>query len=189
MCASEKEQQPKALQNTPPPTYSPEQVGEGIWIYPTDTIYGIGCNATRKELVEKIRIIKERDEKPFSIIAPSKKWILEHCDVDPSFLERLPGHYTLLCKKKDPSFLSWVSSTDIIGIRMINHSFQQLVSKAGIPFVTTSVNKSGKPPAKKIQDISNTILEQVDVVIDEGELTGRPSTLINTITGEIIERV
>ncbi|MEM3405361.1 MAG: Sua5/YciO/YrdC/YwlC family protein [Candidatus Pacearchaeota archaeon] len=47
-----------------------------IFIYPTDTIYGIGCNALNKKSVEKIKRIKKRDKnKPLSIIAPSKNWI------------------------------------------------------------------------------------------------------------------
>ena len=75
---------------------------KSIFIYPTDTIYGIGCNAEESKLVEKIREIKNRDKKPFSIIAPSIKWILENCETTEKEISKyLPGPYTLILKKKN----------------------------------------------------------------------------------------
>jgi len=162
-----------------------------ILIYPTDTVYGIGCNALDSKAVYKIRNIKARDkDKPLSIIAPSIDWIKENCIIEqelmPNLEKYLPGPYTLILKKKDPNFLTQVSNTDSLGIRIPDSKFTKQIQETGIPFITTSVNLSGEPFAVKISNISNEIKSQVDEIIDIGELNGRPSTLI--INGKEIKR-
>ncbi|MEK6858214.1 MAG: L-threonylcarbamoyladenylate synthase, partial [Nanoarchaeota archaeon] len=139
-----------------------------IFIYPTDTIYGIGCDALNKNAVDKIRQIKRRDEKPFSVIAPNFEWIHENCIVDFDLKKYLPGAYTLILKKKNPSFLNWVSDKETLGVRIPNHNFTKEIQKTNVPFITTSVNFSGEKPASKIENISEEILNKVDYVIDEG---------------------
>lgn len=150
-----------------------------IFIYPTDTLYGIGCNAEDKQAVEKIKQIKSRDkDKPLSIIAPSKEWIKQNCIVDVELDKYLPGPYTLILKKKNPNFLNQISSTEFIGIRIPACQFSNQVKQAKVPFITTSVNLAGEAFATTIKEIPKQILEKADIVIDKGELNGRPSTLI-----------
>ncbi len=159
-----------------------------VFIYPTDTIYGLGCDATNAESVSFIKNLKYRDkDKPMSVIAPSVEWIKEHCVVEDEMLEKyLPGPYTLIIKKKDPEFMKDVSSNDCLGVRIPDCEFTKLVEKAGIPFITTSVNLVGEPYAIKISDISAEILDAVDIVIGVGKLDGRPSILL--IEGKEIVR-
>jgi len=158
-----------------------------IFIYPTDTIYGIGCNALNENAVNKIKEIKGRDkDKSLSIIVPSIKWIKENCIVDVELSKYFPGPYTLILKKKRPDFLLWVSNTDSLGIRIPAHKFTKKIQEAGVPFITTSVNLSGQEPVKKVSEISQQILNKVDEVIDVGELSGKPSTLV--INGREIKR-
>ena len=152
-----------------------------IFIYPTDTIYGIGCNALNESAVNKIKEIKKRDKnKPLSIISPSIEWIKENCIIDENLdlNKYFPGPYTLILKKKNPDFLSWVSSTDSLGVRIPANEFTKKIQEAGVPFITTSVNLSGEKPITKISRISQQILNKVDNVINSGELNGRPSTLV-----------
>jgi L-threonylcarbamoyladenylate synthase len=151
-----------------------------VFIHPTDTIYGIGCDATNIEAVNSIKGLKYRDkDKPMSVIAPSIEWIKENCVVEDEMLEKyLPGPYTLIIKKKDPEFMKDVSSNDSLGVRIPDCEFTKLVEKAGVPFITTSVNLVGEPYAIKISDISAEILDAVDIVIGVGKLDGRPSTLL-----------
>ena len=71
-----------------------------VFLYPTDTVYGLGCDATNSAAVKRIRTIKTSDH-PFSIIAPSKEWILKNMIVkDKKKLDKLPGKYTLIFKMK-----------------------------------------------------------------------------------------
>ena len=157
-----------------------------IFVYPTDTIYGLGCNAYNKDSVEKIKMIKKRDNKPLSVIAPSFDWIEKHLIVDVDLKKYLPGPYTLILKKKDKDFLNWVSDTDSLGIRIPDCNFTKIIQLANLPFITTSVNLSGKRPIIKINQIPKQIKDKVDIIIDVGPLTGRPSTLI--IGGKKIKR-
>ena len=75
-----------------------------VFIHPTDTIYGIGCNAEVSSAVRKVRQLKARATNPFSVIAPSLEWINENCVVTKEadeWLEKLPGPYTLILKLKN----------------------------------------------------------------------------------------
>lgn len=157
-----------------------------IFIYPTDTIYGIGCDATNAKSVGKIREIKKRDAKPFSVIAPNLGWIEDNFVVDFDIKRYLPGPYTLLLKKKDINFLKHISENDRIGVRVPKNDFCFSVQEIGVPFVTTSVNISGEPFAKSVSDIKKEIVGSVDCVVDVGELNGNPSILI--IDGKEIKR-
>jgi L-threonylcarbamoyladenylate synthase len=158
-----------------------------IFIYPTDTIYGLGCDATNEESVALIRRIKNKDVKPMSVIAPSVEWVKENCVVDDESLAKyLPGPYTLILKKKDKDFMKDVSSDDTLGVRIPDAEFTKLVEKSGVPFITTSVNFTGEPYAISISDIDKKIMDSADIVIGVGKLDGRPSTLV--IDGKEISR-
>ncbi len=158
-----------------------------IFIYPTDTIYGIGCNAFIKSAVNKIKKIKLRkNDQPLSIIAPSFDWIGQNLILDCDIHRYLPGPYTLVLKKKYNNYLSYVSKTNSLGIRIPDCDFIKIIQKSKAPFITTSVNLSGEPFATKISDIPDSILEKVDYVIDAGKLNGNPSTII--INGKEIKR-
>ena len=157
-----------------------------IFIYPTDTIYGIGCNALNKKAVEKIRTIKQRDMKPFSVIAPNFEWIEENLIVNYDLKKYLPGKYTIIMKKKNPQFLNWVSNSDSLGVRIPDNDTCFEIQKSNVPFITTSVNITGQKPITEIRELPKEIKSQVDVIIDSGKLSGKPSTLI--INGKKVER-
>lgn len=150
-----------------------------ILIYPTDTIYGIGCDARNRASVRLIKRLKRRDaKKPVSIIAPSKQWIRSHLRVRHAyFLSKLPGPYTFVWEKKTNAFLSEVSKSTTLGVRIPDHPFVSLIRKAGVPFVTTSVNLSGDSPVRRVGEIPPSFARRVAYAIDAGKLGGRPSSL------------
>ncbi len=157
-----------------------------IFVYPTDTIYGIGCNALLDDAVRKVFCAKRRDESmALSVIAPSFEWICEYCDVDMDVVRKyLPGPYTLIVRKKDAGFLKLVcAGKGALGVRIIEHPIMKYFEMAGVPFVTTSVNVSGDAPVCDVSGISDEILRFVDVVIDEGVIQGKASTIVDLCEG------
>jgi tRNA threonylcarbamoyl adenosine modification protein (Sua5/YciO/YrdC/YwlC family) len=161
-----------------------------IFVYPTDTIYGIGCNAENAPSVEKIRNAKGRDEgKTFSVIAPGKEWIWSHADVTRSTRDMidklLPGPYTIILKANSKTPKPVLSPERSIGVRMPRHPFTALVEESGVPFVTTSVNIKGQPPVKSTADIQPEIRSVVDIVIDAGIMEGFASRVFDMRTDDI----
>jgi len=155
-----------------------------IFIHPTDTIYGLGCNALDDEAVKKLRAIKQRGSTPLSIIAPSKSWIYENCEVTEEaedWIGKLPGPYTLILRKKQ---LDCVASNvtpgvDTIGVRIPDHWISKFVKRLGYPIITTSANITGDQAMTSIDDLDDRLKTSVDFAIYEDELEGRPSKVID----------
>lgn len=172
------------------------KIKEGaVFIYPTDTIYGIGCSALNSEAIKKVRKLKERQDTPFSVIAPSKKWILHNCVVEgeaKEWIEKLPGPYTLILKLKNPSAVNSNVSPGkkTLGVRIPEHWIYNFISELDIPILTTSVNKHGKSFMTSHDDIDEEIAMSVDFMISDGKLEGKPSTLVHLEheEAEVIER-
>ncbi len=164
-----------------------------VFIYPTDTIYGLGCNAFNAESVRLIRGLKNRVKSPFSICVPSKKWIRQNCAItlrEEEWLRKLPGAYTLilLLKKEHTMLPEVMGNVQTIGIRLLKHWFQDVVKECGFPLITTSVNKHGEPFMTKLDNLDADLQKEVEFLIYEGEKESRPSTLIDIQTEEVIER-
>jgi len=157
-----------------------------IFIYPCDTIYGLGCNALNGASVKRLREIKQRSEKPFSVIAQSKEWILRNFEARKNYVNRLPGPYTFIMRPKKQGLLSVevTKGNDTVGVRIPDHPFIKVIQKAKVPFVTTSVNFAGQRPATDISKIPSEIINNVDYIIGDIVLDNAPSTLID-LTSEI----
>ncbi len=145
------------------------------FIYPTDTIYGIWCSATNLESINKIKKIKNRENKLFSVIVPSFDWIKDNCIINDSQLLRikklLPWAYTIILLKKGAGTL---------GVRIPKHYFSDIIEKVWIPFITTSVNLSWKESVIKFENIPKSIYNKVDYIINDDILVSwRWSTIID----------
>ncbi len=165
-----------------------------LFIYPTDTIYGIGCKATDAKAVQKVRELKrQRPTAPFSLCVPSLLWIEKNCVVDKkvkTWLQKLPGPYTLILKLKNKQAIApnVAPAINTIGIRCPNHWFQQVVEKAGFPIISTSANRTGQPFMTSLENIDSEVEKVIDFMIYEGPKEGKPSKIIDVDKEEIKER-
>ena len=164
----------------------------GTFIYPTDTLYGIGCDATSKAAVEKIYTIKLRDgRKPLSILVSDYAMLLEYCEVS-SAQERtlhalLPGPYTFILKLRKPLP---TSQTMEIGVRVPEHYFARQVSRElNLPIVTTSANLSGEKDAAKLEEVDKAVSSKADLLIDGGECQyAQGSTVIDLLRMKVLRK-
>lgn len=157
-----------------------------VFIYPTDTIYGIGCISSNKKSIEKIRKIKKRNKKPLSIIAPSKKWIIKNTKSNKNlkkYLKKLPGKYTLILELKNKKTAP-NKNLKTIGIRIPKSWTSKIAKKVNQPIITTSVNISNKPHMTSLKNLEKSIKSKIDFIIYEGELNKKPSKVINLITNK-----
>ncbi|MBN2052872.1 threonylcarbamoyl-AMP synthase [Candidatus Woesearchaeota archaeon] len=159
------------------------ELKNSVFIYPTDTIYGIGCDATNKELVAKVREIKKSAIQPFSIIIPNKNLIYENCKNGEKIREwadKLPGPYTIIMRVKKKFFADNVNPDgDTIGVRIPNNWFYDYVKKMKVPIITTSANITGGDFMTDIENLNPEIKKKVDFIIYDGPIKGRPSTIVN----------
>lgn len=168
-----------------------DELKKSVFVYPTDTIYGLGCNATDEKLVTKIRKIKNTQH-PFSIIVPNKEWIYQNCEVTQEaeeWIRKLPGPYTLILKLKNPKALAknvyHSNSMNTVGVRMPNHWFLAVAYQMKVPIITTSANVSGRDFMTTLDDLDSAIRNNVDYVFYDGEKRGKPSTMINLVGPEV----
>ncbi len=160
-----------------------------VFIHPTDTIYGLGCNAESEEAVNKVREIKQRKDNPFSVIAPSKEWIRNNCEISDEgeeWLEKLPGPYTLILKLKNRECIakSVNLGMESLGVRIPDHWFTKFVEEFGGPVITTSANITGGNFMTSIDNLDSQIKNRVDFIVYEDEKKASPSEIIDLTKGK-----
>ena len=144
----------------------------GIILYPTDTSWGIGCDAANTEAVQRIYRLKQRDEaKSMIILLDSdnklQSYISEVPDIAYDLIEFAENPLTLVmpgAKNLSPAI---INADGTVGIRVTSHPFcQQLIQRLRRPLVSTSANISGKPSPQYFSQIEQEIIDGVDYVVD-----------------------
>lgn len=160
-----------------------------LFIHPTDTIYGLGCNALDEGAVNDLRTAKRQLSRPFSIMVPDKEWIYNNCVITPGveeWIDKLPGPYTLILNLKRNAVAKSVNlGEDTIGVRLPEHWFREILKKAGLPIITTSANITGENFMTSIDELDPMIKMKCDFMIDEGIKKGTPSTIVDLSSEEI----
>jgi tRNA threonylcarbamoyl adenosine modification protein (Sua5/YciO/YrdC/YwlC family) len=155
----------------------------GVIVYPTDTLYGFGADATNDEAIDKINLIKERSG-PMSVIAADENMAIEWMDIEDEQIEvvkpYLGGTQTLIARVKFNVVSSTILGEDnTLGIRIPNNKFcNELSFQFGKPIVSTSVNRTGEQPMNDTVQIESEFSSEVDLLIDGGTL---PKTKGSTI--------
>ena len=159
----------------------------GIILYPTDTIWGLGCDATNQSAVEKIIKLKGRAENKSMIVLLDTENKLE------SYVSDIPEiAYDLIEYAENPLTIVFSGAKNLapnvinedksVGIRVVKHPFcQQLIQRFRKPIVSTSANISGQSSPKNFSEISDEILNGVDYVVDfeQDDMTEKkPSTIM-----------
>ena len=153
-----------------------------VGVYPTDTLYGFGGDATNGDAIKKINQIKGRTA-PLSVLAPDRSTALSWMKLteDEKILvsKKLGGAATVIVPVfKDIVHSSITGEYNTLGIRIPYHSFcQQLARKFGGPITTTSVNRTGDPTKTDPNHINTEFKHEVDLLIDDGIISGRGSAI------------
>jgi len=163
----------------------------GVIAYPTDTIYGIGCDIFNRKGVKKIYQIKQRDpRKPFSFICSDLSEVANYAQVSNAafkIMKRyLPGPYTFVLEASRvvPDLLTTKQKT--VGVRIPDNPIAlQIVRELGRPLVTTSANISGEDNFSDPVDIQQKLGNMLDLVVDGGSLSGDPSTVISLVNDQV----
>ena len=157
--------------------------GEVI-IYPTDTLYGFGADATNSNAISQINQIKGRNS-PLSIIINDLEQIYEYAKIRKGVFSRinelLPGPYTILLESKNNPKISPHIQCDskLIGIRVIDNKFcNTIIKETKHPIVTTSVNIHGNPPMTDIKQIAKKF-NHIAIFYSKEELISEGSTIID----------
>ena len=168
----------------------------GIILYPTDTIWGIGCDATNEEAVAKVYALKQSEDKH------SMLCLCRDADMVVRYVNRAPGIAFEVMELSDKPLTailpgatgvakSLIPETGTLGVRIPQHDFcQALLRKFGKPIVSTSANISGEEAAKRLKDVDERIIKRVDYVVNprfEGRPTRKPSAIISFGEGGEVE--
>ncbi|MGD1848700.1 MAG: L-threonylcarbamoyladenylate synthase [Salibacteraceae bacterium] len=167
----------------------------GTLLYPTDTIWGLGSDATRVEAIEKVASLKDRPiAKTFLVLVADDAMLNRYVEEVPALA------WDLIDLSEKPLTIIYSNPVNLpevllaedgsLGIRIVKDIFcQRLIQKLGRPIVSTSANRSGMPSPQSFADIDSLILDGVDYVVNlrqqEKQTSGASSIIKLALNGEI----
>ncbi len=157
----------------------------GLIIYPTDTVYGLGCDITQKASIERIYRVKGMEkQKPLSFVCSDIKDISKYAKISTAnyrdLRKYLPGPYTFILPGTREVPKALLSKQKTVGVRIPDHPLTLAIVKAlGNPIISTSVNISAKSFASDPQEFSEYYEGQVDLILDSGPTWAELSSVID----------
>ncbi|MEI8203390.1 MAG: L-threonylcarbamoyladenylate synthase [Bacteroidota bacterium] len=162
----------------------------GIILYPTDTVWGIGCDATNHKAVEKIQKLKSRSsDKSFIVLVNNIKMLKDYVENFPEIAVDLIKSYhkplTVVFPKGKNLASNVINADGSVAIRVVKNLFcENLILKLGVPIVSTSANLTGQQAPVTFNEISVQIKDAVDFIVQlNQEISNevKPSTIIKFV--------
>ena len=159
----------------------------GIILYPTDTVWGLGCDATNAEAVAKIYALKRSEnKKSMLVLCASADMVVRYVDRAPGIayevMELATKPLTLILPGAAGVAANLIPDEDTLGVRVPDHEFcRRLLRALGRPLVSTSANISGAETPVGLQDVAREIVDGVDFVVNprfEGKPTRKASSIM-----------
>lgn len=167
----------------------------GLIAYPTDTIWGLGCDATNYEAIERLYTLKKRPaEKSMICLVDSFRMLDQYFENVPDMAFQLLKYAnkptTLILDDPIRVAENIIADDGTLGVRVVNEKFcQSLIRKLKRPLVATSANFSGEKTAKTFAEINPLILEGVDYVVNlhRNKKAAKPSSIIKLSKGGAVK--
>lgn len=159
----------------------------GIILYPTDTVWGLGCDATCAEAVERIyRLKRSQNKKSMLVLCSSADMVVRYVNKAPGIafevMSLATSPLTLILPGAGGLAENLIPEEGTLGVRVPDHEFcQRMLRGLGRPIVSTSANISGEATPVGLQDVAREIIEGVDRVVDprfEGKPTRKASSIV-----------
>ncbi|AWH86803.1 threonylcarbamoyl-AMP synthase [Flavobacterium album] len=158
----------------------------GIILYPTDTVWGIGCDATNPEAVKKIYALKQREESKSMIVLMNSDRMMHNVfkeipEVAWQILDLSEKPTTLILDNPRNVAPNIIAEDKTLGVRVVKEPFcYKLMERMKKPLVSTSANISGSPTPNSFKEIDHHILDGVDYIVNlhREKIAAKPSTII-----------
>ena len=161
-------------------------------IMPTDTIYGIIGDATNEDVINKVYEVKERPhDKPLLILVSNFSMLHELVTEIPKETEKIikkfwPGPLTILFKKSSKVSDTLTANSSLVAIRMPNDKrLLNIMNHLNRPLISTSANISSHNAITNPNQLEEKMKEKIDLIVDEGTVNNKASTLITIVNGKI----
>lgn len=166
----------------------------GIILYPTDTVWGIGCDATNEAAVEKVITLKQRpDSKSFVVLVASEKEVLEHVAAPDlavfDYLQQVAKPTTVIYENALGLATNVIAADGSVAIRICGDEFcRHLIKRLRKPLLSTSANLSGKPSPSIFAQVTNPVKEGVDYIVQYRQydvIPAQPSAIVSWKNGDL----
>jgi L-threonylcarbamoyladenylate synthase len=160
-----------------------------VIIYPTDTVYGIGADATNQDAVAKVYEMKQIPrEQPISVLVADFKMLYEYAEISPEqkqiLMKKLPGPHTFILKPKKKLHVS----SGTVAFRLPKHDCTKIAKALGKPITTTVANVHGQVTYGNIHDLRKVFGDKVAEYVDGGKLNAVPSPITDLTTNKIVRK-